>query len=214
MSVGAGMSGEVALKPVAPSSTNVADQGSLQNVGVSPGVAPWVSGRLGFAGSNEAGLTYSGRTIRADGRHAFSLGKPTLSIGLGVSAIAAHPPGSGSDPSGVYGGGLDVPVLLGVHSASDLYAFWFGPRAGFEYLAGGIQLADASAPFEVHAEHFYGSLVAGFRVGFRHVHVAIELDATYHRVSGSYEPTGSMSTLSASVQGVTLTPAGALEVNF
>jgi len=154
MSVGAGLSGQVALKPIAPAATNAEEQGSLQNLGVSPGVAPWISGRLGLPGENEAGLTYSGRTIRADGRHAFSLGKPTLSVGLGVSAIAAHPPGSGSDPSGVYGGGLDIPVLLGVHSASDLYAFWFGPRAGFEYLAGGIQLADASAPIEVHAEHF------------------------------------------------------------
>src|SRR6202044_1715910 len=116
-----------------------------------------------------------------------------------------HPPGSGSDPSGVYGGGLDVPVLLGVHSANDLYAFWFGPRAGFEYLAGGLQLADQTSPYDVHARHFYGSLVGGFRVGFRHVHVAIELDATYHRADGDFELTGSMSTTSASVQGITLT---------
>jgi hypothetical protein len=214
MSVGAGMSGEVALKPIAPATTNVEDQASLQNFGVSPGVAPWVSGRLGLAGSNEAGLTYSGRSIRADARHAFSLGKPTLSIGLGVSALLAHAPGSGSDPSGIYGAGFDIPVLLGIHSANDIYALWFGPRGGFEYLAGGLQLADVGSPLDVHARHFYGSLVGGFRVGFRHVHVAVELDATYHVATGDFAVTGSTATSSASVQMVTLTPAGALEINF
>lgn len=214
MSVGAGLSGQVALKPISPAPTNVEEQGSLQSLGVSPGVAPWVSGRLGFAGSNEAGITYSGRDVRVDGRHAFSLGKPTLSIGLGVSALIPHAPGSGSDPSGVYGGGFDVPVLIGVQSASDIYAFWFGPRGGFEYLAGGIQLADQTVPLDVHATHEYASLVAGFRVGFRHVHVAVELDATYHHADGDFVPSGSMATTSVSVQQLTLTPAGALEVNF
>src|SRR6202034_1952887 len=98
--------------------------------------------------SNEAGLTYSGRDIRLDGRHAFSLGKPTLSVGLGVSAIIAHAPGSGSDPTGVYGAGVDIPVLLGVHSANDIYAFWFGPRAGFEYIAGGVLLEEGGTPLD------------------------------------------------------------------
>jgi hypothetical protein len=214
MSLGAGLSGQVALKPSIPTAATAADQGSLQNLGVSPGVAPWISGRLGFAGSNEAGLTYSGREVRLDGRHAFSLGKPTLSVGLGVSAILAHPPGSGNDPTGVYGAGFDVPVLIGVHSVSDIYAFWFGPRAGFEYLAGGVLLEEGGTPLDVHARHFYGSLVAGFRVGFRHVHVALELDASYHRADGSFAPTGTGTTTSASVQQITLTPAGALEVNF
>jgi hypothetical protein len=214
MSVGAGLSGDVALKPVAPTSMSVEDQAALQNVAVSPGVAPWVSGRLGFAGSNEAGLTYSGRTIRADGRHAFSLGKAALSIGLGASAIIAHPPGSGSDPSGVYGAGFDVPVLIGIHSASDIYAFWFGPRGGFEYLAGGLQLADGAMPLDVHARHFYGSLVAGFRVGFRHVHVALELDASYHHADGDFAPAGSKTASSVSLQQITLVPAGALEASF
>ena len=216
VSVGAGLSGQLALKPT-PTTTaaDVANAGSLQDLGVAAGVAPWVSGRMGVAGDNDFGLTYSGRAIRFDGRHAFSLGKPTLSIGLGASAIMARRPGEGNDTSGVFGGGADVPILIGVKSPSDIYSVWFGPRAGFEIMAGRLQLGQdtAAQTFDVQARHFYGMLVAGVRVGFRHVHVAVELDAGYHRVDGSFKSMGSGET-STHVQQITLTPAGALEVSF
>jgi hypothetical protein len=117
--------------------------------------------------------------------------------------------------SGVFGGGGDVPLLIGVKSASDLYAIWFGPRGGFEFLSGRLQLGkDTTASvFDVQARHYYGMLVAGLRVGFRHVHVAIELDAGYHRVDGSFK-TSSGAESSTHVQQISLTPAGALEVSF
>ncbi|APR83310.1 Hypothetical protein A7982_08659 [Minicystis rosea] len=218
VSVGAGLSGQLALKPSETTTTtaaNAASGGALQDLGVAAGVAPWVSGRMGVAGDNDFGLTYSGRAIRVDGRHAFSLGKPTLSIGLGASAIMARRPGDGNDVSGVFGGGADLPILIGVKSPSDIYSVWFGPRAGFEILAGRLQLGQdtAAQTFDVQARHFYGMLVAGVRVGFRHVHVAIELDAGYHRVDGTFKSTGSGET-STHVQQITLTPAGALEVSF
>ncbi|MFT3766356.1 MAG: hypothetical protein QM820_12720 [Minicystis sp.] len=214
VSVGAGLSGQLALKSL-PSGPSAVNDGSLQELGVAPGVAPWISGRMGVAGDNDVGLTYSGRAIRVDGRHAFSLGKPTLSVGLGASAIMARRPGDGNDASGVFGGGADVPILIGVRSASDIYALWFGPRAGFEIMGGRLQLgADTAAQtFDVHARHFYGMLVAGLRVGFRHVHVALELDAGYHRVDGTFKATGS-GEAETHVQQITLTPAGALEVSF
>ena len=214
-SVGAGLSGQLALKPVAAEAkTGGPNVGSFQNLGVAPGLAPWVSGRMGLASSNEAGLTYDGRSIRLDARHAFSFGKLTLSTGLGASAIMAQAPGEGADHSGVFGGGADLPVLLGVKSTSDIYSLWFGPRAGFEILGGRLQLGD-SAIYDVSARHFYGGLVAGLRVGFRHVHAVIELDANYHRVDGSFKTSGSTGAGSSTdVQQVSLTPAGALEISF
>jgi hypothetical protein len=215
--VGAGLSGQLALKPLPAETTPGAQNDApLQQLGVAPGVAPWVSGRMGVEGDNDFGLTYSGRAIRVDGRHAFSLGRPTLSIGLGASAIMARRPGDGNDVSGVFGGGADVPLLLGIKSASDLYSIWFGPRGGFEIMGGRLQIGSDAMPmtYDVHAKHFYGMLVAGMRVGFRHVHVAIELDAGYHHVDGTFAPTGTSAQTSTSVQQITLTPAGALEVSF
>jgi hypothetical protein len=217
--VGAGLSGELALQPLRPTTTPASQNvGPLQDLAVAPGVAPWAAGRVGLAGSNEAGLTYSGRAIRLDARHAFPIGKAALSIGLGASAVMAQRP-EDTDGGGVYGGGADVPVLLGVRSASDLYAFWFGPRAGFEILSGRLQ-PDPTSLTDVQAKHFYAGLTAGARVGFRHVHLALELNASFHHADGTFRtstappgpPPGPAT--STSVQQLSLTPASALEINF
>jgi hypothetical protein len=214
VSVGAGLSGQLALKPL-PGQAASANDGPLQELGVAPGVAPWVSGRMGVADSNDFGLTYSGRSLRVDGRHAFVMGKAAISLGLGASAIMARRPGDGSDASGVFGGGADVPLLVGWHSSSDIYALWFGPRGGFEVIGGRLQLGQDTAAqvFDVHARHFYGMLVAGMRVGFRHVHVALEVDAAYHSVDGTFR-LGTGAETSTHVQQISLTPAGALEITF
>jgi hypothetical protein len=223
--VGAGVSGQLALArpPVEKLPADQQNQGTLQNLSVSPGVAPWAAGRVGIIGSNEAGLTYTGRSIRIDARHAFSLGKASLSIGLGASGLLPQQP-SGGNAHGVWGGGADLPILIGIRSSSDIFSFWFGPRGGFEILTGQVQLSDfaGNTPlFDVDGKHFYAGLVAGIRVGFRHVHVAVELDGAYHAANGSFRPTtmpGVGATpapsSSSSVQQLALTPAGALEVTF
>lgn len=228
--MGAGLSGQVALQALqtSPPGTgptagpSAQNQSSLQNLTVAPGVAPWAAGRIGFAYSNEAGLTYSGRTLRLDGRHAFELNKAVaLSVGLGASALMAERPG-GDQASGVFGGGADLPVLIGIRSTGGLYSFWFGPRGGFEFLSGRVQLVDTTAMpvlYDVSGKHFYAGLTAGARVGFRHVHLALELNAAYHGADGTFRssPTGITpqgSPASANVKQLSLTPAGALEVTF
>lgn len=228
ISVGAGLSGQLALLPLqagqvagVPATQN---QSSLETLAVGPGVAPWAAGRIGFEGSNEAGLTYSGRTLRLDGRHAFLLGKGNvaLSVGLGASALMADRPGGGDQASGVFGGGADIPVLIGWRSTSNLYAFWVGPRGGFEVLSGRVQLLDVSATptlYDFSGKHFYGGLTAGTRVGFRHVYLALEVNAAYHAADGSFQtsPTATSPagpSASTSVQQLSVTPAGALIVTF
>jgi hypothetical protein len=222
--VGGGVAGQLALIQL-PTTGAPADQqnrGSLQNLSVSPGLAPWGAGRVGIVGSNEAGLTYTGREIRIDGRHAFEFGKLALSIGLGASAIVPQTPG-GSNPAGVWGGGGDIPILIGAHSTGDIIAFWVGPRAGFEVFTGQVQLSDymgGTPLYAVTAYQLYAGITAGMRVGFRHVHVAIEVNASYHAANGSYQETMGANGIaptagaSASVQQLSITPAGALEVNF
>lgn len=208
--MGGGVSGQVALRGTPATG---GDDAQLQRLSVAPGVAPWVGARVGIPGSNEAGLAYTGRTIRADARHAFSLGAPTLSIGLGASAVVARRIAGGDDDDGssVYGGGFDVPLLLGLKSRGDLYSFWFGPRAGLELLSGRVATAvNGEAPKLVDAtgRHIFAGFLAGLRVGFRHVFVAIEVNGAYHRADGKFDgaPVG--------LYQFTVTPSGALEVTF
>ncbi len=213
VTAGAGLSGELALSQLSVSpGSDPRGAGRLAQIAAAPGIAPWVGGRFGIAGSNEAGLTYTGRNLRIDVRHAFALGTAALSVGIGGSVIAAERPGQDVEGSSVFGGGVDIPVLFGVHSKSDLYAFWVGPRAGFEALNGHIATSqvqtDALALSDVSARHFFGGFVVGVRGGFRHIHVAIEVDGAYHRADGSIF--GS----STGVGLFSLTPSGALVISF
>lgn len=203
VTAGAGLSGELTLSQLRISSgVDVAGAGRLAQLAAAPGVAPWVGGRIGIAGSNEAGLTYTGRNVRVDVRHAFALGTAALSVGVGGSVIVARRPGQDTSSDSVYGGGVDVPVLFGVHSKSDLYALWVGPRAGFEALNGQLAMG------EVSARHFTGGFVAGVRGGFRHIHVAIEVDGAYHRADGTIAGT------KAGVGLFDLAPSTALVISF
>lgn len=211
---GAGLSGQIAVTklPIARSPAAAAPAGKLQQLAVAPGVAPWVGGRIGIQGDNEGGLTYSGRSIRIDGRHAFALGSspggPALSLGLGASALSAQRPGEGLNGSSVYGGGFDIPILFGVRSSSDLYNLWLGPRVGMEFMSGRVLLNESMSLTDVSARHFYAGFVAGLKVGFRHVHAAIELDGAYHRADGAFAGA------KLGLNQFTLTPGGALLISF
>jgi hypothetical protein len=204
---GAGLSGQIAMLPAPPASSQA---GQLEALTVSPAIAPWVSARMGLGDGNEGGLTYSGRSIRLDARHAFSLGGPALSVGLGASALAVRRPGEELRGGSIFGGGIDVPVLLGVRSTSDLYAIWLGPRAGIEFLRGRAydesQMLNGSV--DASARHIFAGFVIGARAGFRHVHVALELDGAYHRADGSIGAT------SIGRNQLSLTPGGALLIDF
>jgi hypothetical protein len=209
--VGAGLSGQIALMAFAPS-PRAAPQNSekLQELAVAPAVAPWVGGRLGIAGDNEAGLTYSGRAIRVDARHAFSFGGPALSLGLGATAVTAQGLAETTERNRVYGGGLDVPILFGLQSASDIYAVWMGPRAGIEFLAGRLSGSsqNESASVDVTARHVFAGVTAGLKAGFRHVHVALEVNYAYHRADGVFGG------IALGQNQFTLTPGGALLITF
>ena len=106
-----------------------------------------------------------------------------------------------------------MPILFGARSKSDLYALWIGPRAGIEFLGGSV-LADSTDPtvgsqfVDISIRHLQIGAVAGLRAGFRHLHVALEVDGAYHHAQGTFGKTG------VSVDQVTLTPAGALIVTF
>jgi hypothetical protein len=205
--------------PSTPGSDPTFAKGALVEAAVAPGLAPIGGARVGIGHGFEGGLVYTGRAFRADIRRAFNL-SPTWAISLelgGMAALYGHQDG-GALPNvtlwQLHGWGADVPLLLGYQSDGGLYSFWVGARGGGEY----DQISDVTSepkdvtlgypPVGLTATRFWGGAVVGLAVGFRHVHVAMELDAAYSTISGSYDQT------QVTVSGFSLAPATALWWDF
>jgi hypothetical protein len=211
VTMGAGFSGTLPVEP--PLTGGVVPERLWQESAFAPGLAPWVSGRLGIDGSFDAGLTYTGRAARVDARHAWVFEESTaLSLGLGGSGLL---PKRDDDLALRVGGfGFDVPLLLGYMSDADIYAVWLGARGGAEYLTGQRELLadplDPSAPLseKIQGWHAHAGGLVGMRVGFRYVFAVLELDAAMHWARGT------IGANDVTAQMFTLAPAGALIVRF
>jgi hypothetical protein len=190
-------------------------QGALVAASIGPGLAPIVGARVGVGAQSEAGLVYTGRAVRADIRRSFELSDTlALSIGAGGSATLYGRSDQASIPNvdlgRLHGWGADVPILLGYKSDGDLYMLWLGARGGWQHVdvddltsePGSAQLG--TPPISLSATQFWAGGLLGAAVGFRHVHVAMELDVSYASVTGDYDETH------AHVAGVSLAPAAAL----
>jgi hypothetical protein len=206
---GAGFSGTFATGDAraAAHSSRAAERSAALDA-LAPRVAPWVNARVGFGGQSEAGLTYSGRAVRLDARRAFEDGAVALSVGAGASAVLRGTDGQRettgtSSTWGPWGYGFDLPVVAGWRSAAGVVSVWGGVRGGFEKLT-----ADNSSAIELDLRRWYGGAIAGFGLGFRHVQAALELDAYYQGVSGSFAGD------EVRLQGVTLTPGAGLIFTF
>lgn len=204
--------------PGTPGSNPAYAKGALVAAAVAPGLAPFVAGRVGIGGNAEGGITYTGRAARLDMRRSFETGSVQLSIGAGVT-VPFYGRQQGSplpnvDLSALHGYGADIPFLVGWTSKASLYSLWIGARAGAEHV--GIDnltsepksVTIGTGSISLAADRFYGGGLLGLAVGFRHVHVALELDVSYQTVNGRYNDTP------VSVKGVSLTPASAVWWDF
>jgi len=212
VTIGAGFSSQFRVGPAISEADPVAER-VLDEAAFSPGLAPWVAARMGLDSDFEVGLTYTGRTARLDLRHAFDLGAPTLSIGLGASGLLPKR----HDDLGfrVSGAGGDLPILLGLRSSGDVFAGWIGARGGFEILDGSHDLPSgpdtavlAPVTEDVKGWRTFAGGLVGLRVGFRHIFGAIELDGAMHWAKGTVGPT------EVSFHQFALSPAGALIGQF
>jgi len=192
--------------------------GALVAAAMAPDLSPVAGARVGVGSDFEGGLIYTGRGARADLRRAFRLGNATspwaLSIGLGLDAAFVGRQEhllTGVDGENVFGFGGDLPVLLGWRSTVGLYYAWIGARFGYEHDT--IKPAGSENPppldaAELQGDRFSVGGLLGVAIGFRHVHVALELEADYANVSGTFGG------VSGRVDGLSLTPATALWVDF
>jgi hypothetical protein len=242
VSTGAGVSGQFAFRsgegahgPGAPEQN--AFENAIARAALSPGIAPWVGARAGLGAHFEAGLTYTGRSVRADARRAFGGDKVAVSVGAAASAVFSDPqdlvdegaapvqmggrlPLSGGDLRAT-GYGFDVPVLVGWRSTASVVQGWIGARGGVEQLEGSLPLPPDTverapyAPFST--TRWYGGGLVGAAVGLWPVTVALELDVAYQGVSGKAsfpEQAGTPRQRDGSVSGLTLAPAGAIIGKF
>lgn len=212
VAAGVGVVGNVAALDLEPAANDKSVE-ILEDFSVAPGVGPWVAARVGLPAESELGLTYAGRTIRLDARHAFRVGDEIyLSLGAGASGLI--PRERGDDLGSVHGGGGDLPLILGWRSDAELYSVWGGPRAGFSILRGDIagselsETADPDSLIPFSGKDVWVGGLLGAKVGFRTFHVAIEVDVAYHLADGTFGE------LEGAIGQLTITPSGALVLTF
>ncbi len=190
-----------------------------------PGVAPYLSARLGVTDDIEAGVAYSGRSARLDGRYTTRERHLAYSGGLAVEWVLAHPSEDaaggasmsptldGVDPSGVSGWAISLPVLVGYRSDAELVQLWGGVRGRYERASGEVTFTAEQAPTsDLSAHAVSAEALVGLAVGLPPIWVAAEVSVGYLNVHGELSTSGSSS--SAGVDGVTVTPAGALIARF
>lgn len=205
VSFGAGNSGHVIGGPLrarVQHAERASDSSRQQNAAIgaalrsasAPGLAPWVSVRIGFGHDSDAGLSYTGRELRLDARRAWAHGAWSVSAGPGAAAVLSrqHRTDGTRDhdvlANAQKGVGLDVPVLVGWQSSPDAVSLWAGLRGGYERLAGNVQWLPedgASArSLGATASRWYAGPVLGFTVGVEPLWVAFEIAGVYQAVRG------------------------------
>lgn len=205
--------------PGAPGSNPSYAKGALVSAAVAPGIAPFVAARVGIGAKSEGGITYTGRNVRIDVRRSLDLSKEwALSGGVALdAALYGRQQGStlpNVDLSSLRGYGLDVPLLVGYESTAGLYRLWLGARGGWEHDTIEDLTSEpksppiATGPIGLSADRAWVGGVLGLAVGFRHVHLALELDASYETVHGRYNDT------TVDIHGLALAPAAAVWWTF
>jgi hypothetical protein len=216
-----------------PATAQAYAEGVLLDALISPGISPWVSARVGLPHSLEAGLSYTGRSVRLDGRHVLFPWGPewALSLGLGASAILLQPDSASSGGASedgqraeqgldASGWGGDIPILVGYQPLDGFVDVWFGARVGFEHVSGDLRsnVDDQTAPrFEAEGNRYWAGGLAGFSLGVPPVWLRFELAGTYHAIRGTLTtPAGQPQLPFGDVEagGWSLSPSGALLGKF
>lgn len=209
--------------------------GSIADRLTTPGLSPWVGARAGIGFTSDAGVTWTGRSVRVDARHAFENKHYALSLGLGLSGVLSQPGadkpeqtsrGGGAIPgvvtSGASGYGLDVPIIAGWRSKASLVQVWGGVRGGYEHIGGDFYLRtdpdptiEQAAP--VSAQRWFAGGLVGVAVQIEPFWLGAELDVAYQSLDGSLRlegSGGSLRSIGASMSGLTIGPGGALAARF
>jgi hypothetical protein len=206
------------LAPGAPGSDPTYARGALVAASVAPGIAPFLGARVGIGDHAEGGITYTGRGARIDMRRSFDGPNASFSIGAGVSGAFYGSQQGASIPNvdltALHGYGADLPLLVGWESDNGLYKVWAGARAGWEHVTIEQLITEEKSvtlglpPLGLTADRYWAGGLVGLATGFRHVHVALEVDVAYQSVRGWFNANN------VKVDGLTLAPASAVWWSF
>lgn len=169
------------------------------------GIAPVVAARYGVGEHLDLGLGVAGGLARAELRRERVLaeGSTRPSVVYGVAPYVGFAEG---DPSGrTTRFGLDLPLTYSVDFGG-VYELWLGPRVGIEWVRG--ELPSGGTDGRVRAGKLSAGALLGLALGFRRLHVMLELNAAYERWWGEHG--------GASLRrgGLVLTPAFALRLRI
>jgi hypothetical protein len=207
--------------------------GVLTHALIAPGTSPWVGARVGLPYESEAGLTYTGRSVRLDGRHVIPIGDDlAFSVGLGATALLPSTDSTSlladnapAAPAAEFqldagGWGADLPVLIGYQRQDGFFDAWGGVRAGLERISGKLRLVDAdvtSPRIDVEGHRWWAGAVLGFSAGVPPLWLRFELATTFHELGGKLTPEAPMSGIAFDdfeAAGWTLSPSGAIVGKF
>lgn len=183
---------------------------------VAPGLAPVIGARVGAGGGVEGGIMYLGRGARLDIRKAFSNKSFAVSIGAGLDIVAlgrSSYPLPYVDMYSFAAFGFDVPVIVGWRSTAGLYQVWGGVRGGYDHASISQRStaptqASPQKVYELSADHGHVGALLGIAIGLKHIHVALELDANYVFLTGTFNG------IAAKTSGLVLTPGSAVSWDF
>lgn len=200
-----------------------------------PGLAPWLSLRVGLVEATEGGISYTGRRARGDVRYAYVLDQLALSAGVGITGIM---PNIGSDPptdtcddpdycpdaivddsysqipgldtGSISGWGADLPLLVGWRSQPALVAVWTGVRARFEQISGEFRYQTELGPRVAKAsgDRVVFQAVAGVSVGIKPIWALFEVSPAFERLSGDVDLESGV--VGSRLEGFSFSPAIAL----
>jgi hypothetical protein len=172
---------------------SVRARAAVVQAAIGAGISPVLAAHVGLGSQTEGGASFLGRAVRADVRRSFELAPHwALSAGAAGSIVTggSDDVDASVDLRSLRGGGADVPLVVGYESDGGIYQAWFGARGGWEQVhadnigsAPGVAGSDGPS-LPLTATRLWAGGLFGFAVGFRHLHVAMELDVAYANVSG------------------------------
>ncbi len=188
----------VPLGDLAPQADHPDEASQLMTFGAPSGAAPVAFVRHGLSDDVDLGVEVVGSSLRGTLRGQLALGSLAhLMIGA-VPTVGALYDGAGGT---AFRGGGTIPIAITIDAFS-LYEVWLGVRVGLEHVAGDL------SGVSVGLSGLRTGGVVGFGVGFRDLHLLMEL-AVDHELWW-----GSLGGNAIQRNGISLTPAVALRLRL
>ncbi|HJL19579.1 MAG TPA: hypothetical protein RMH99_28205 [Sandaracinaceae bacterium LLY-WYZ-13_1] len=169
--------------------------------GAPGGVAPVALVRHGVTDDVDLGVTAAGSSLHAPVRAQLALGGSSLRL---VAGLAPHV-GVVHDEGAAARFGATLPIGFAFDALSILSA-WLAARVGVEHVTGELGADDAARSVALTGVRTGG--VVGLAVGFRRLHVLVELGVDHERWLGD------LADNAIDTDGIVLTPAFAVRLRL